>query len=488
MGGLTTESPTRREGLAASRASSLRVGLVIGLLAGIAVVASWFGWQALGSEGALRSAVMLPLAALGIGGVLLRERNLGPHLGVSVTSVVLAAAVALAGPTGAALIGFLSFAADLRSVRLRTRLFNASMAAAIGAVGGVVYLMVEGRLAIHSTSTDLLLDIGLPLLLAHAAMTLLNAVSIGLMAAAVRGSRVLPTAVGALRSLGWGALTHLIVGFLFVVLWTAAGLGVLSALFVLGPLVVAHWSIGREAQARREHQETVATFVAALEEADPVSAGHATRVAHLADLMGGVLGLSGQHAEGLHFAALLHDIGLVTVRTELPADPELEQTAYLSAISAHPEAGVAVLRGLDFLTGALPAIAHHHERYDGKGYPAGLEGEQIPLAARIIAVADAYDALAGRRASRPATAAQVLEELRSRAGTQLDPVVVDALAEALARRPGAVPVHATGTVEDGGSVADAEGEPALTAVDHDHPSVSDTFAAWQPEQSVAPWR
>ncbi len=430
----------------------------------------------------------MPLVALGIGGVLLRERNLGPHLGVSVISVVLAAAVALTGPAGAALVGLVSHLADVRRQSLRTRLFNASMAAAIGAVGGVVYLAVAGHLAVEPSRSGPLLAVGVPLLLAHTAMTMVNALSIGLMSAAVRGSRVLPAAVGALRSLGWGVLTHLIVGFLFVVLWTSAGLGVLSAIFILGPLVVAHWSIGREAQARREHQETVATFVAALEEADPVSAGHATRVAHLADLMGGALGLSGQHAEGLHFAALLHDIGLVTVRTQLPADPELEQTAYLSAISAHPEAGVAVLRGLDFLTGALPAIAHHHERYDGKGYPAGLEGEQIPLAARIIAVADAYDALAGRRASRPATVAQVLEELRSRAGTQLDPAVVDALAEALARRPGAVPVHATGKVEDGGSVADAEGEPALTAVDHDHPSVSDTFAAWQPEQSVAPWR
>lgn len=436
---------------------------------------------------------MVPLVALGVGGVLLRERNLGPHLGVSVISVVLAAAVALTGPAGAALVGFVGYFADARQQSVRTRLFNSSMAAAIGAVGGLVYLSVAGGLAVDPAPGGPLLGIGLPLLLAHAAMTLLNAFSIGLMSAAVRGSRVLPAAWGALRSLGWGVLTHLIVGFLFVVLWTSAGLGVLSAIFILGPLVVAHWSIGREALARREHQETVTTFVAALEEADPVSAGHATRVAHLADLVGGTLGLSGQQAEDLHYAALLHDIGLVTVRTQLPADPELEQTAYLSAISAHPEAGVAVLRGLDFLTGALPAIAHHHERYDGKGYPAGLGGEQIPLAARIIAVADAYDALAGRRASRPASGAQVLQELRARAGTQLDPTVVQALDEALARRPGAAPVHAgPPAAEDGPAArdgaADRSGEPGWASVDHDHPSVSDTFAAWQPEQAGTPWR
>ncbi|AXH97675.1 HD-GYP domain-containing protein [Ornithinimicrobium avium] len=465
----------------------MRVGIVVFLLAAVAVAGSWWGWRELGPDARLEPDIVVPLVGLGVGGVLLRERNLGPHLGVSVISVVLAAAVALTGPAGAALVGFVAYAVDVHQKRPRTRVFNASMAGAIGAVGGVVYLLVAGGLAVDSPQTVPLLDIGLPLLLAHAAMTLLNALSIGLMASAVRGSRVLPSAAGALRSLGWGTLTHLIVGFLFVVLWTAADLGVLSAIFVLGPLVVAHWSIGREALARREHQETVTTFVAALEEADPVSAGHAARVAHLAELVGSALGLGGQQTEDLRYAALLHDIGLVTVRTQLPPDPEVEQTAYLSAISAHPEAGVAVLRGLDFLTGALPAIAHHHERYDGRGYPAGLEGETIPLAARIIAVADAYDALAGRRAGTPATDAEVLEELRSRAGTQLDPAVVQALGGALARRPGATPARAT---EVAGRPEDpAGGAPRGTGVDHDHPSVSDTFAEWQPEQALgARWR
>ncbi len=438
---------------------------------------AWWGWHHLGPDARVDPVIVVPLVALGVGGVLLRERDLGPHLGVSVISVVLGAAVALTGPTGAALVGFVSYLADLRGQRTRTRLFNAAMAAAIGAVGGVVYLLLADGLAVDSPQTDPLRQIGLPLLVAHLAMTLLNALSIGLMASAVRGSPVVAVAAGALRSLGWGALTHLIVGFLFVVLWTSAGLGVLSAIFVLGPLVTAHWTIGREALARREHQETVTTFVAALEEADPVSAGHSARVAHLADLMSGPLGLSGQQAEDLRYAALLHDIGLVTVRPQLPADPESDQTAYLSAISAHPEAGVAVLRGLDFLTGALPAIAHHHERWDGRGYPAGLAEEAIPLAARVIAVADAYDALTGRQ---DAAGDDALAELRRRAGTQLDPTVVEALADALARRSQPPEeLRTRGSAE----VGDAGAEPG-GRLDHDHPSVSDTFAEWQPEQSL----
>lgn len=442
-----------------------------------------WGWHRLGPDAQLDPVIVLPLVALGVGGVLLRERDLGPHLGVSVISVVLAAAVALTGPAGAALVGLVSYLTDLRGQRPRTRLFNASMAAAIGALGGVVYLLFAGGLAVDSAQTEPLRQIGLPLLLAHAAMMLLNALSIGLMAWAVRGSGVVTAGAGALRSLGWGGLTHLIVGFLFVVLWTSAGLRALSAIFVLGPLVVAHWSIGREALARREHQQTVTTFVAALEQADPVSAGHSARVAHLADLMAGSLGLGGQHAEDLRYAALLHDIGLVTVRPQLPSDPEADKTAYLSAVSAHPEAGVAVLRGLDFLTGALPAIAHHHERYDGLGYPAGLEGDAIPLAARIIAVADAYDALTGRRGGSPVPGTDVLDELRRRGGTQLDPLVVEALAEALARSPQPLPGAASPHV--GGTVATVEDvSPGWSGRDHDHPSVSDTFAEWQPEHGA----
>lgn len=458
---------------------------MIGALALVAAACAWLG-AALLDEGSVQlGRVLVPLVVLGIAGVHLRQTNLGPHLGVSVISVVLAAAVALVGPWGAALVGGVSYAAHLKAQRLRTRMFNAAMAAAIGGVGGVVYLLAAGSLATSVEPDDPLLSVGVPLLLAHAAMTLLNAVSIGFMAAAVRGSHVLTVAVGGLRSLGSGTLTHLIIGFLFVVLWVGADLGVFSAVFVLGPLVVAHWSIGREALARREHQETVTSFVAALEEADPVSVGHSARVADLADRMAGILDVGGQAAEDLRYAALLHDIGLVTVRPELPPDAEPHDIAYLSAISGHPEAGVAVLRGLDFLTGALPAIAHHHERFDGRGYPAGLAGESIPLAARIIAVADAYDALTAERDVTPVSSESAVEELRARCGTQFDPAVVDALAEALARTP----VPQPGTQAPGPAFAvPSPAPPGETAArrrsggwDHDHPSVSDTFAEWQPD-------
>src|SRR5690606_20801545 len=101
LGGLTSDQRQRGEGRTALRPSSVRVGLVITLLATVAGGFCWWGWHLLGEGARLEPGMVLPLAVLGLGGVLLRERNLGPHLGVSVSSVVLAAAVALVGPVGA---------------------------------------------------------------------------------------------------------------------------------------------------------------------------------------------------------------------------------------------------------------------------------------------------------------------------------------------------------------------------------------------------
>lgn len=477
----------------------MRVGAFVALLGAVAALLGWWGWVLNGSR-PLEVAVVVPLTVLGVLGVILRERQLGPHIGVSVATVVLATALPLAGSAGAVVVGFASYAFDVRQPRLRTRAFNATMAGAVGASGALAYLAAGGVRIAHTAPGpgDLLLRVALPLLVAYVVMTVVNAVAIAVMSALVRGTRVLELLEQVWRSVGWGYLSHVVIAFLFAVLWGPAGLGVLSALFVLVPLVVAHWSIGREALARREHQETVTTFVAALEQADPHSVGHSARVAALADEVARALGIGGQDAEDLRYAALLHDIGLVAVRSELPADPAAQEIAYLSAISSHPEAGVAVLKDLDFLAGALPAIAHHHERFDGRGYPAGLAGQEIPLAARIIAAADAYDALMVRHGHEDEhggsvgdkgadrggrTQESVLAALRARAGSHLDPAVVEVLVTILSRRPGGAAAElrevraVTATVAHG---------PSPAARDHDDPVVSDAFADWQPDVVARP--
>ncbi|QFG69152.1 HD-GYP domain-containing protein [Ornithinimicrobium pratense] len=456
----------------------MSVVILIFALATIAFAAGWWGWLWVGATDQVEVRVLVPLGLLGILGVVLRERALGPHLGVSLGMVVLAAAIPLAGPHGAALVGLVSFIADYRQRDWRAWLFNAAMTAAVGGVGGLTYVALGG--AVGAQAADLrgpalLTQVGVPLLVAYAVMTLTNVLALGVMSALMRGTRVLDFAWRALQGVGWGYLTHVVIGFLFVVLWGPARLETVAAVFVLGPLFIAHWAIGREALARREHQETVATFVAALEQSDASTAGHSARVATLAEALGGVIGIHGKAAEALRYAALLHDIGLVAARSWEPDD--IDEASYLTALSTHADAGVEVLRGLDFLAEAAPGIAHHHERWDGRGYPAGLAGEDIPQAARVIAVADAFDALTVAPEGARLTAQEALVELEGRAGTQLDPVVVEALC-ALANRPRGLPVP-----EPTQPAPDA---PARALPDHDHPLISDAFAQWQPESIGRP--
>lgn len=417
------------------------------------------------------------LTGLGILGSSLRERDLGPHVGVSVATVILAAALPLAGPAGAVIVGFLSYLGSVRSQRLRTRLFNAGMTGVVGGVGGLVYYRVGGLAPGEAALTPLGLlgRIALPLVVGYVVMTLLNCVLIGGMARAVSGARVWDVALRTLRRVGGGYLTHALIAFLFVVLWGPVGVGTFSAVLILGPMFIAQWTLSRDAVERRSHLRTVRTIVAALEEANPYSVGHSARVAELCDRIAPRVGIDSAGNEALHYAALLHDIGLIAAAPRAPRASGPVDVDYLVSITTHPEAGVRMLDGIDFLSGAMLGILHHHERVDGRGYPAGLAGEDIPLFARVIAAADAFDSLTTTRSYRAALDQdQALEVMRARAGTHLDPGVVEALADALASRRWWPTV-----IED--DVRSVAGD----AHDHDDPMVSDLYAEWSPDGEVA---
>lgn len=450
--------------------TTLSVGLYVASVCLLAVALGFLGWRIAGPP-ATNAAVVLTL--LGILGSSLRERELGPHVGVSVATVILAAALPLVGPAGAVLVGFLSYAGSMRTQRLRTRLFNAGMTGVMGGVGGLFYLLVGG---VDPSQGDLLPlallgRVALPLVLAYVVMTMLNTLLIGGMSRVLSGSRVWDVALRTFRRLGGGYLTHALIAFLFVVLWAPVGVGTFSAVLILGPMFIAQWTLSRDSVERRSHVRTVKTIVAALEEANPYSVGHSARVAELCDRMAPRVGIDAADGEVLHYAALLHDIGLIAAAPQMPRASGPVDVDYLVAITTHPEAGVRMLEGIDFLTGAFPGILHHHERVDGRGYPGGLRGADIPLFARVIAAADAFDSLTTTRSYREALDQDdALEALQARAGTHLDPQVVDALAEVLSTRRWWPTV-----IED--DIRSAVGD----AHDHDDPVVSDLYAGWSPD-------
>jgi putative nucleotidyltransferase with HDIG domain len=146
---------------------------------------------------------------------------------------------------------------------------------------------------------------------------------------------------------------------------------------------------------------------------------HGHRVARLANRVARALDLPEERVERLHWAALLHDVGMLGVPRERHSDREAREP--------HSRLGHDMLRPIRFWERSAPIVLHHHERYDGLGYPDGLAAEAIPLESRIVAVCDAFDAMVSRTSYQPVrNVDEALDELRRHAGTQFDPHVVRA--------------------------------------------------------------
>jgi hypothetical protein len=203
------------------------------------------------------------------------------------------------------------------------------------------------------------------------------------------------------------------------------------ALFVV-PLVVARQLHQRYLNLREAYADTIRSLVGAIEAKDPYTKGHSVRVAHYVSLIARRMGRRPDEAERLERAALLHDLGKVGVSSAvLCKEGRLNETEF-SQIRKHPDIAAHILESVPHLADIVPVVQYHHERYDGGGYGAGLVGEDIPLDARILAVADSYDAMTSDRAYRRALSdAEAVEELRRNAGGQFDESIVEALIAAL---------------------------------------------------------
>lgn len=173
---------------------------------------------------------------------------------------------------------------------------------------------------------------------------------------------------------------------------------------------------------------TLAVLGDALELRDQDTMGHTERVVALAESIGRQLGLSEEELMHLRWGAYVHDLGKIGVPDAVLRKPGPLTPEEWELMQRHPEQGYHLLERLFFLSDALDVVRYHHERFDGKGYPLGLKGEEIPLLARIFAVADAYDAMTNDRPYRQAMSAKMaLAEVHRHSGTQFDPSVVDAL-------------------------------------------------------------
>ncbi|MFG2192945.1 HD-GYP domain-containing protein [Streptomyces sp. NPDC048639] len=227
-------------------------------------------------------------------------------------------------------------------------------------------------------------------------------------------------------------LVHGLAGLMMAVLWRSP-YGPVAALLVLLPMYVSCWVFGQYHRESAAHQATIRALVQAVDIKDRYTRGHSERVGRASVMIARELGMDDDRIETLRFAGILHDVGKLGVPTRLlrkdgPLTPEERRV-----IELHPEYGHEMVRGIGFLGEARAAILHHHERLDGRGYPYGLSGARIPECARVVAVADAFDAMTSTRSYRRGRPVAVaVEELRRCAGAQFDPRMVRALDRAIA--------------------------------------------------------
>jgi len=378
----------------------------------------------------------------------IREPEVGLRIAFSFLSIILVASAALVGVFGAWVVGCVSMSMVRRQERWSATMFNAAMAGLIGAGAAFTYRALGGATGdgmVGMSSVDLALRIGAPLLAADVVACFLNAV---LISGVLHLDRGVPFGLQVRRVVSGSGVAYVgygVIGLLFVILWFPAGLGAFSALLVLAPLLAARWAFIQYGEELRSHERTVDTLVTALGTKEPAAVARSRRVANLAEWIAEELGLPPGQIGTVRYAATLHEIGHLGVPTRLLRRPRASLSpAEQRLIDGQCVVGARMIEGIDFLESARSGIRHQCERFDGSGRPEGLAGHDIPVAARIVAVAAAVDdALRDHPQEAVVPMDHAFGVLRSDPG-RFDPEAVEAAVAALDRHgwPASAPVEA----------------------------------------------
>lgn len=376
--------------------------------------------------------VLLVLSPIFVLAIYLKS-SMTAQVSLSAHVPILIAAYLIGGWPVACLVGVSAMVLDRRKSLSRV-LFNNSQWVLMGLAGGLIYETMGGEQMQTLPNDGFAPQLLMPIVISIAAVIAVNAaLMLGILAlqeqirpGTIWRSMVL-TSVGPYFAYG-------LLGLLMAVLWSIGG-GFAAALVLL-PLLVARRAFNQYAEQREAYESTIRALVQAVETKDHYTRGHSERVSRASVLIARILDMREDRVEALRYAGILHDVGKLGVPTRV-----LQKTGPLSdmefaAIKRHPRNGTEMVRGIAFLEEAYNGIMHHHERLDGRGYPLGLSGADIPEFARIIAVADAFDSMTSTRSYRGARdVSEALTELEKCAGTQFDDSMVKALILALQRDP-----------------------------------------------------
>jgi hypothetical protein len=411
------------------------------------------------------------LAALYLGAEAQFSQLWHDRVALTLSSIVIMAALIIVGPVPSTVVALMSAFVPLHSPLLK-RVYNTAQMVLCTYVAGQVYVFIDGpvgELAGRNFPSMLV-----PVLAMQVAYVLVNALLLSVVIRLDAGVPLWSFLRGVLMPSASAQLGYGLFGLLLATLWLS-DVGKAAALLLLLPLAIARWVYAQYAAEKEAYEATMRTLVQAVETKDLYTRGHSERVAHGCMLTARSLRMREDRVESLRYAGLLHDLGKIGVPTRILQKAGRLEDGELAAVQMHPVRGVEMVREIDFLDEARRGILHHHERVDGLGYPMGLRGEAIPEFARVIAVADAFDAMTTVRSYRGARSVEeACEQLRRGRGTQFDPGMVDAFLQGLDRDGWQVPeppvVPVPGPRAGGQPAAGEEGVRA--GVDHDDPGMS----------------
>ncbi len=237
-------------------------------------------------------------------------------------------------------------------------------------------------------------------------------------------------------NLKWLAPNYLALGALGILI---AGiylkLGVAAILLFFIPLALARQSFKMYLELKDIHMATVQALISTIEAKDSYTKGHSERVAEIGAKIARKMGLSEKQIEKVEYAGYLHDVGKVSINNSILNKPDSLNKNEFKTIKRHPVTGANIIKNVEHLNDVADYVKYHHERMDGSGYPEGLSGEEIPLGACILAVADVYDALTSDRPYRKAWSHnKAVAMFKKESGVKFHPDVVDSLLEIIDER------------------------------------------------------
>jgi putative nucleotidyltransferase with HDIG domain len=365
------------------------------------------------------------------------EVELMPKRTITISEIIYCAVLFIAGPSAmiaSVLGGTLPAEIVLRWHRFRqdpsyffSRVaFNTSQIL-LSCWVAILILQVLGN---HSPPYNSILEV-VPLALSYAGFTTTNSILVSEILHLTQRIQFSKLVTFNIRNLPFQVMAIGIIAILVAAVYAQAPW---QTLLVLIPAVGVHITLRGYTKLRREAQRTIETMVKMLHERDPYTAEHCEEVADLAEKIARDLGLPEDQIETIRAAALVHDIGKVGIPDTILNKPGPLDEPEWQLIKKHTLIGFDLLKNLEMYSEAAQLVKYEHERWDGSGYPEGLKGEQIPLGARIIHVADVYHALTSDRPYRESQGkpshyepAEAVRIIRAESGRQFDPKVVEAL-------------------------------------------------------------